>query len=300
MYKKTFFILLSVGILGVAVNISPVFALDLQYHQVYTLKPGMSADEIMQIQNFIQYTKFAYDYQSTGYVYLIEKSGAQRKRTFLRKRIILGREADDIDYKDMTMFTGPTLVKGLGILSWTYGAYDRDPDQWLWLPSLKKIRKVSASSDDDSFLGSDFTTEEITTRRFEDETYTKLSEERFPGYSAEFDGKTYFQDADCYVIEAKPKRSPWYYSKRVAWIDKQTGGDIYQEIYDANGNKYKVIFKNYEVMQVDGRDYSTQTLLECIDRRSGHSTVIEMKDIKFDQGLKEDDFSERILRRSKW
>lgn len=300
MLKKVMFLILIVGIFGLAFDSTSSFALDLKHHQAYKLKDGMNLDDIMQIVYFNQYTKFAYDYQSTGYVYLIEKSGAQRQRTFLRQRVILGKAESDIDYKDITMFTGPTFVKGLGILSWTYMEYGRDPDQWLWLPSLKKIRKISAAQGDDSFLGSDFTTEEITTRKFEDETYALLREERFAGYTAKFNGKTYFKAADCYVIEARPKRSPWYYSKRIAWIDKQTGGDVYQEIYDATGRKYKVILKNYEIKKVDGRDYPTQTLLEVEDFRTGHRTVIEMKDIRFDQALEESQFSERVLRRSKW
>ncbi|MBN2097692.1 MAG: outer membrane lipoprotein-sorting protein, partial [Candidatus Omnitrophica bacterium] len=88
--------------------------------------------------------------------------------------------------------------------------------------------------------------------------------------------------------------------KRIIWVDKETAGDIYQEIYDSAGRKYKTILKNYENINVNGQEYPTQTLLECVDLISGHHTVIEMKDIKFDQGLEEGDFSERILRRSKW
>lgn len=298
--KKIILLLLSVGIFGLVFGTMSAYALELEHQQVYKLKRGMSLDEIMQIVYFNQYTKFAYDYQSTGYVYLIEKSGAERQRTFLRQRIILGRKEDDMDYKDITMFTGPTSVRGLGVLSWTYINFNRDPDQWLWLPSLKKVRKISAAQDDDSFLGSDFSNEEITTRKFEDETYKLLREEKLAGYTATFNGKTYFKGAACYVIEARPKRSPWYYSKRIVWVDKKTGGDVYQEIYDARGRKYKIIFKNYEIMKINGRDYSTQTLLECEDFRTGHRTVVEMKDIKFDQDMKESRFSERILRRSKW
>ncbi|MBL7084877.1 MAG: outer membrane lipoprotein-sorting protein [Candidatus Omnitrophica bacterium] len=298
--KKIILILLSLAFMGCAFGTTSLFALELKHHQVYKLKGGMNLDDIMQIVYFNLYTKFAHDYQSTGYVYLIEKSGAKRERTFLRQRIILGRTEGDIDYKDVTMFTGPTSVKGLGILSWTYMEYGRDPDQWLWLPSLRKIRKISAAQGDDSFLGSDFTTEEITTRKFEDETYKLLKEDKFSGYTADFNNIAYFKGADCFVVEARPKRDPWYYSKRVIWIDKETGGDVYQEIYDATGRKYKIILKNYEIMKVDGRDYPTQRLLEVKDLRTGHSTVIEMKDIKFDQGLEESHFSERMLRRSKW
>jgi outer membrane lipoprotein-sorting protein len=275
-------------------------ALELEYHKVYKPGEGMTAEEIMQLKYFVKYTKFAYDYESTGYVYLIDKTGFTRERTFLRRRLILGRPSDDISYKDLVMFTGPTAVKGLALLTWTYMSPDREQNQWLWLPSLKKIRKISQAQADDSFMGSDFTIEEITTRKFEDETYQLLREEKFKGYKSEFNGKVYHEGTDCFVIEAKPKISPWYYSKRIVWIDKKTGGDIFHEIYDPKGRLYKIIFKDYEIMNVNGKEYATQMLLEVKDLRTGHRTVVEIKDIKYDQGLSEELFTEKSLMRSRW
>ena len=277
-------------------------AQDLEFHKVYEIKRGMSVEEIMRIAEHVQYTLFAHDYQSTGDVLYVEKSGATRTRKFLRQRIVLGPNSlsPEYRYKDMIMFTEPTSVKGLGILTWTYIDLNRDQDQWLWLPSLKKIRKVAAAQADDSFLGSDFTTEEITTRAVDDETFKLLGEEKFKGYPSEIDNKTYYRGRDCYKIECRPKRDPWYYSKRITWIDKEFGSSICDEVYDPKGRLYKTILKRYKIMKVDGRDYSAQVFLEVKDLRSGHKTAIEMEDVKFDQGLKESRFSERILRRSKW
>jgi hypothetical protein len=279
---------------------SNLCAAELKYHKVYKPKAGMSVDEIMQIAYFVQYTKFADDIELTGYVYLIDKSGFTRERTFLRQRILLGRPSDGIAYKDLVMFAGPTAVKGLATLTWSYIDPGKMQNQWLWLPSLKKVRKISAAQGDDSFMGSEFTVEEITTRKFEDETYSLLKEEVFKGYQAEFNNKMYHRGSNCFVIEARPKKSPWYYSKRVVWVDKNTGGDIYQEIYDPKGRLYKKIFKDYEFMDVDGKDYATQMLLEVKDLRTEGRTVIEMKDIKYDQGLSEGLFSEKSLMRSRW
>lgn len=273
---------------------------NLEYHKLYKPEEEMSAEEIMQIKYFVKYTKFADDYESTGYVYLVDKSGFTRQRTFLRQRILLGRPSDGIAYKDLVMFTGPTAVKGLAVLTWSYMDPERVQNQWLWLPSLKKVRKISAADSDDSFMGSDFTIEEITTRKFEDETYELLREEAFKGYQAEFNNQVYHQGTNCFVIEAKPKISPWYYSKRIVWVDKKTGGDIYHEIYDPKGKLYKTIFKDYKIMNVEGKDYPTQMLLEVKDLRTGHRTVIEMKNIKFDQGLSEGLFTEKSLMRSRW
>ena len=277
-----------------------LYAEELEFHKVYKPQEGMSADQIMRIAYFAQYTKFARDIELTGYVYLIDKSGFTRERTFLRQRIILGGTSGDIAYKDLVMFSGPTAVKGLATLTWTYIDIRKAQNQWLWLPSLKKVRKISAAQGDDSFMGSEFTVEEITTRKFEDETYSLVRDETFKGYRAEFNNQMYHQGSNCFVIEARPKKSPWYYSKRMVWVDKNTGGDIYQEIYDPNGRLYKRIFKNYEFMNVGGKDYASQKLLEVKDLRTEGRTVIEMKGIKYDQGLSEGLFTEKSLMRSRW
>ena len=131
-------------LLGMALIAGSAAALSLEYFQVYKPKEGMTVDEVMQIKYFNKYTLFAHDYQSTGDVIFIEKDGSKRNRRFLRERIILGRASDDVSYKDLVMFTEPTSVKGLATLTWNYINPSRDQDVWLWLPSLRKIRKVSA------------------------------------------------------------------------------------------------------------------------------------------------------------
>ena len=284
---------------GITLILGYAFASDLEYFQIYKPKDGMTADEIMQIEYYVKYTKFAHDVYLTGKAYFIDKSGATREKETLRQRITLGRKSDDIAYKDLIMFTSPQ-VRGLGTLTWTYMSPKRQQDSWLWVPSLKKIRKISAANADDSFMGSDFTNEDILTRRFEDETYTLLKEENFGGYACEFDKKTYFKDAPCFVIEAKPKKSPWYYSKRILWVDKKTGGGIYEEMYDPTGRMFKTLFKEYVIYPVNGKDYAVQAMLEGKDPRTGHRTVIVNSDIKFDQGLSEDLFTERALMQSRW
>lgn len=275
-------------------------AAQLEYFQVYKPKPGMSADEIMRIKYFNKYTLFAHDVQYTGKAYFIDKSGATRERATARKRMNLGRKSDSLAYKDLTLFTGPTQVKGLASLAWSYLDPKRQQDAWLWLPSLKKIRKVSQASSDDSFLGSDFTVEDISTRRFEDETYKLVKEENFPGYTSDFMKKAYYKDAPCFVIEATPKRANWYYARRLIWVDKNYGTNIYEEKYDANGKKFQVIFRWHEIYNVNGKEYPVQMFLEGKDLRSGHHTEIINETVKIDQGLSEEEFTEAALSRSRW
>jgi len=286
-------------LLGITLTLGYALASDLGYFQVYKPKSGMTADEIMQIEYFNKYTLFARDVYLTGKAYFVDKSGSTREKETLRERITLGRKSDDIAYKDLVIFTS-AQARGLGTLTWTYMNPKRQQDSWLWLPSLKKIRKISASNANDSFLGSDFTNEDILTRRFEDETYKLVGEENFKGYTCEFDKKVYFKDAPCFVVEATPKRSPWYYSKRTVWVDKNTGGGIYEEMYDPTGRMFKTIFKEFVIYDVNGKEYPAQAILEVKDLRTGHRTVIVNSGIQFDKGLSEELFTERALMQSRW
>lgn len=293
--KKFILLILSVFLVsGVAL------ASELEYYRLYAPKEGMTADEIMQIKYHNKYSLFGHDYKlSKCTIYYVEKTGFTQKKESIRERIVLGGK-NGVSYKDVIVLTEPTQAKGLAILSWTYEDPDRDQDTWLWIPSLKKIRKISASESDDSFMGSDFTVEEVSTRKFGDETYKLIGEKNFPGYTFEYTGEVKFKGTPCFVIEATPKKSPWYYSKRIVWIDKETGGNIYDEYYDANGKLFKTLYREWSWYQPESKRYPKQDALECKDLRSGHRTVILNEEASYDVGLSERNFTEKTLERSKW
>ena len=125
-----------------------------------------------------------------------------------------------------------------------------------------------------------------------------LGEEKFKGYHSDFTKKTYYQGADCYVVEARPKRKDWYYSKRIVWINKKTGASIFDEIYDQLGRKVRTIFREYRSLPEN--QCLLQVFLECKDLRTGHKTIITFDEIKFNQGLDERFFTEKTLMRTKW
>jgi len=261
--------------------------------------PGISADDLMKINLYVKFTKFAQDYKGIGFVKLINKKGFARTRDWGRYRILLNRRSEIFDYKDLVVILGPQNIKGLSVLTWTYLDPEKDQEVWLWLPSLRKVRRVSQSEADDPFMGSEFTTEEMSTRKWEDETYKMVGEEIFDGYVSKFNGKTYYKDTACYVLEAEPKRKEWYYSKRVVWLDKRFAGLIFDEVYDPAGRRWKTFIKEYTIWE---NGCLPQIFLEGEDQLTGHITVIgfEEKDIEFNTNLKEGFFTERTLMRSKW
>ena len=258
----------------------------------------MNADQLMQISFHAQYSKDSKDYEAEGGTRLISKNGLKRNRGFRRFRMILNRAKDDLDYKDIVTFTSPENVKGLSVLTWTYLTPGRDQEVWLWLPSLRKIRRIAQNEGDDSFMGTDFTYEEVVYRKWGDETYTLVGEEKFPGQQSIHNGETYYKDTPCYVIEARPKKENWYYSKRTVHLEKDTAFRILDSYYDQTGRNQKTIFIQWK--PIEGSKLDMEWLLEVSDLRGGHSTVIDLEKVQFDTGLSERFFTERTLMRTKW
>jgi len=292
MKKLVLFLCLSVFSFG-------VYAEGLEYYKLYPLKEGMSADGIMRIVYHNKYSLFSRDYQQTGDVLYVDTSGFTRKRVWKRMRITKAGE-EGIAYKDMVAFTYPAELKGLAVLTWTYENYQREQDVWLWIPSLKKVRKISASQNDDAFMGSDITVEEVSTRRFEDETYKLIGEKDFQGYKFEQTGEIEYKGKPCFVIEAKPVKPHWYYSKRIVWVDKDTGGNILDQYYDKSGKMFKTLFRKWVWEDLGDKKYPMQAALECKDLRTGHRTDILMRDTKYDQQISEYNFTVKALMRSRW
>jgi hypothetical protein len=286
--------------LGVLLLGSTLFAQDLDYHKVYRLSEGMSAEEIMRVKYHNKYSLFAQDYSSISQIIYVDKSGYTRRKDAVRKRIIKAGE-DGISYKDMIMITYPTESKGLAILSWTYEDPTKQQNTWLWVPSLKKVRKISQSQDDDAFIGSDFTVQEVSTRAFEDETYRLIGQEDFKGYAFEHTGQVKSKGTSCFVIECTSVKPHWYYSKRKVWIDKDTGGNILEEYYDRNGKLFKTLYRDWVWFDIgSGKQYPIQVALECKDLRTGHRTVVLIENSQYDKGISEQDFTVKSLMRSRW
>ncbi len=262
-------------------------------------KEGMSVEQLIKIWDVIKYTKFAKDYTSYSRVILINRSGFKRTRKAYRARIILNGKGG-FEYKDYVSFIYPAAFKGLTILTWTYSDPNKEREQWLYLPSLKKARRASPSEDEDNFMGTVFTTEEITSWKPNFETYKLIGIKKFDGYVSNFDKKEYYKGVDCYVIEAfpKPERKVKLRSKRRLWLRKNDGCCIFQEVYGKNGKIYKVLFRSYR--ETGPNKYPAQIIVEGVDYRTKDVSIVHMDEIHFDVGLKESDFTVEKLKKMKW
>ncbi|NCC94191.1 MAG: outer membrane lipoprotein-sorting protein, partial [Opitutae bacterium] len=130
-----------------------------------------------------------------------------------------------------------TDVRGTVFLNWEYEQPDREDDKWLYMPALKKERRISGASKNEYFMGTDFTYDDMGDRNVDEDTHTLLGEERL-------------RDRDCWKIEAIPVDPEDMYTRRVLWVDKEANLILQGEYYDKDG--LVKVYRALDVRQENG------------------------------------------------
>jgi len=192
---------------------------------------------------------------------LINKRGSKRVRTMLSYSKDFGK-----DKKTIMFFQQPADVKGTGFLTWDYSNEAKDDDRWLYLPAMKKTRRISGTSaKKEYFMGSDFTYDDMGNRSVDADTHKLLKEETLNGKL-------------CWVIESTPKDKSSLYSKKIGWIRKDNYVAVKLEFYDKQGSKLKVLHIN-EVKKING--IWTSTNMTMTNHRRNHKTIIRFESISY-------------------
>jgi outer membrane lipoprotein-sorting protein len=154
-------------------------------------------------------------------------------------------------------------------------------DQWIFLPALKKVRRIAASEGSGSFVGTDFSYSDIasTNRGADLDTHRILREENLRGRR-------------CYVIESIPKNSSYQYSKMVQWIDKETLVNHKIDLYDKRGTHVKTM-EILELKDVQGRLSPMVTKMSALTE--GTSTTMTVERLEYDSAIPESVFTPRYL-----
>lgn len=212
----------------------------------------------------------------------------KKGKTQSRKTIIYRKDYDG-ERKSMIVFQSPTNVKGTGFLSFDYHDNSKDDDQWLYLPALKKTRRISASNRGDYFLGTDFTYEDI-------KLGSKMSVHDYNGNTIKtevIDGKK------CYLIESKPKndkiKKELGYSKVQTWVDSEIWMVRKAKYWDEAGNLLKTSNVS-SIQKIDG--IWTIQKLEAVNHKTGHKTTITFSNVDYKTSVEDDLFTEESLMRS--
>ncbi len=181
-------------------------------------------------------------------------------------------------------FHDPGDVRRTALLVWKY--YERDDDRWIFIPAINAVRRIAANDSRSSFVGSDFSYEDVSGRDVSADTHTLLREDRVG-------------DVDCYLVQSVPKTGIDY-TKKLAWIDKKSFLPRKEEYYDAQ-NQLARVFTADRIQVFTGgvgeakKEYPAVVKRTMTNVKSGHRTEVTFNSIEYDVGLEDAVFTERSL-----
>lgn len=209
---------------------------------------------------------------------LINKRGSVRERKLISYSIDVGK--DKKDRKLMMFFQYPGDVKGTGFLTWDYDEIGKDDDKWLYLPAMKKTRRISGSSaKKDYFMGSDFTYDDMGSRNVDEDTHNLIGEETLDGQK-------------CWKLESTPKDNRDIYSKKIAWIRQDCLIPVKVEFYDKMNNLHRRLEMS-NIEKVDG--FWVAKKMQMTNVQTEHQTVLEFINPKYNVPLEEAKFNVTVL-----
>jgi outer membrane lipoprotein-sorting protein len=204
---------------------------------------------------------------------LISRRGKKRIRNF-----IIYRKDDGELLKQLIRFTSPADIEGTGFLS--FEREDEATEQFLYLPALRRTRRIVSSQKDHRFVNTDFTYEDMERRRVKDHIHAISGEEKK-------------QERDCWILESRPKaKAESQYSLIKSWVAK----DIYVPLFVEYYSKKRKLIKQYSVAKLEKiQGIWTEIEVVMIDLNREHRTLIKVKDIKYNSNLPDDTFTRRNL-----
>jgi hypothetical protein len=184
--------------------------------------------------------------------------------------------------KTLIVFDHPRDVKGTAFLSYTHAK--RPDDQWLYLPALKRVKRISSSNKSGPFMGSEFAYEDIGSQEIEKYTYKYIGDDKVNGH-------------DTFKIERTPTYEHSGYTRQVAWIDKTMYQPVKIEFYDRKNSLLKTLtYSGYK--QYLGK-YWRPNRMDMVNHQTRKSTTLWWMKYRFRTGLRESDFTRNSLKRAR-
>ena len=209
---------------------------------------------------------------------LRNSQGASSTREIRGKTLEVDGDGD----KSLTIFDTPRDVKGTAFLSFTHSL--KSDEQWLYLPALKRVKRISSSNKSGPFMGSEFAYEDISSQEVEKYKYKFIKDDKFNG-------------RDVFVIERIPQYKKSGYTKQIAWVDKEMYQPLKIEFYDRKKSLLKTL------TQHDYKKYLNKFWragrLEMINHQKGKSTTLLWTSYKFKNGFRKRDFDRNSLKRAR-
>lgn len=216
------------------------------------------------------------DFTANMLMILKNKKGETSSRKIRIRTLEVSGDGD----KSMSIFDEPVDVKGTAMLTYSHGL--KPDDQWLYLPAIKRVKRISSRNKSGPFMGSEFAFEDLGSQEIEKYSYKFLREEACGDYQ-------------CYVIERVPAYKYSGYTRQTVWLDKEAYRMIRAEFYDRKNELLKTLTASDYQQYLD--HYWRPGKMEMVNHQNGKSTTLEWRDYSFKTGLKDRDFRSQSLKR---
>ncbi len=210
---------------------------------------------------------------------IINKKGKKRVRKLKSYSMDVGK-----DKKTLMFFEYPGDVKGTGFLTWDYDKIGKDDDKWLYLPAMKKTRRISGSSaKKDYFMGTDFTYDDMGDRNIDEDTHKLLGEETVNGHK-------------CWKVESTSKDKRDIFSKKIIWLRQDILIPEKVDFYDRMGKLHRqMVIEKVE----KNNDYWVILKMTMANVQTNHKTIIEFDNMSLDIPMDEGKFTVQTLEKGK-
>jgi hypothetical protein len=191
-------------------------------------------------------------------------------------------EVDGDGDKSLTIFDKPRDVQGTALLSFTHKV--GPDDQWLYLPALKRVKRISSNNKSGPFMGSEFAYEDITSQEVEKYTYKYIRDDKLDGI-------------DVFVMERYPVDKKSGYTRQIAWVDQQEYIPRKIEFFDRKNARLKtLIFKDYKQYK---NKFWRPGEMYMENHQTGKSTRLLQSNFDFNAELSDRDFDKNSLKRAR-
>ena len=223
------------------------------------------------------------DFTSDGEMILRDSRGTETRRIWRGMTLERAASTGEGDWS-IIVFSAPRDIDGTATL--THSKIEpSDDDQWLFLPAVKRVKRISSSNRTGKFVGSEFSFEDLGSQEVDDNTYKWLRDESCPDAPS----------LTCHVIESYPKNARSGYSKRVTWTDKDEYRQYKTEFYNRRGDLEKVLTASGYTAYLG--EYWRPARLDMQNVQTGKSTTLLQSNYKFRTGMSEGDFNAQRLPR---
>lgn len=218
-----------------------------------------------------------HDFSAQMTMTLKNRAGKTSTRQMRNKTLEVEGDGD----KGMSLFDTPADIKGTAMLTYAHGL--EADDQWMYLPALKRVKRIASRNKSGPFMGSEFAFEDLGSQEVEKYTYKFLREEPCA------------ENWTCYVSERVPAYKYSGYSRQITWVDTQEYRPVKIEFYDRKNTLLKTLTQS-DYKEYIGK-YWRASKMHMINHQTGKESILEWTDYQFRTGLTEQDFNKNALKR---